>query len=225
MAALVDIPADQLWGTWPSGVIPEKFASAAFYRIWPQEDEPVHLIHVGILLQERNLLPLSEAVERAHLEGMRFVLSLVGDGPERPALEEFARNAEGRVRVHPPVPHDQVPRVLSEAHVGVTSLPSSDNIKYEASSPIKLFEYMAAGLPVLAIRNACHEDVVGEGGYVFWVEEPSVDDLLAALRSIWVSRVCLPLKGRQAAAAGLEWTWESAARKLKAALEVGLARQ
>ena len=55
--------------------------------------------------------------------------------------------------------------MLAAADIGVTSLPSPDDVKYEASSPLKLFEYMAAGLPVLATSNRCHTDVVGAGGY------------------------------------------------------------
>ena len=40
-------------------------------------------------------------------------------------------------------PHDQIPEVLARAHVGV--LPFPDEEKFRVSSPIKLFEYMAAG--------------------------------------------------------------------------------
>ncbi len=98
---------------------------------------------------------------------MSFVLSLYGDGPLRPQLEALAVDSGGAVRIQRPVPHEQVPSVLAQAQVGVTSLPEPDDAKYEASSPIKLFEYMAAGMPVLATDSKCHTDVVGDGRFAF----------------------------------------------------------
>ncbi len=224
MADLVRIPAHQLWGIWPSGVNPARFAPAQVARRWPLADEPVHLIYVGVLLHERNLLLLCQAVEKAHAEGMAFILTLVGDGPARADLEEFAHQTAGRIRVAPPVPHDQVPQWLAQAHVGVTALFSPDQEIFQASSPIKLFEYMAAGLPVLATRIVCHTDVVGDGRYAFWADQADMQSLLAALRLVWQNRDSLGEMGRQAAEAAQAWTWHESAKKLKTSLEYGLAK-
>jgi glycosyltransferase involved in cell wall biosynthesis len=223
MAELVQIPSKQLWGIWPSGVTPSHFASAQGARHWPSGDEPVRLIYIGNLLPERNIMLASQAVEKAHALGMKFILTIVGDGAERPALESFASGTLGRVRVLPPVPHDQVPAVLAGAHIGVTSLPPPGEVKYQISSPIKLFEYMAAGLPVLATRNVCHTDVVGDGGYVFWAKEADVQSIVGALGQIWRERAALEHLGHEAATAAQSWTWRASAGKLAAALEYGLA--
>jgi glycosyltransferase involved in cell wall biosynthesis len=226
MAELAGIPPHQLWGIWPSGVDPQAFAIAHQKRHWPRAGQPedaVHLAYVGIFLEKRNLLPLCHAVKRAHEQGMKFVFSLYGDGPFRPELEAFAAQTNGAVRVERPIPHDQVPEMLAQTHVGVTSLPNPGDVKYEASSPIKLFEYMAAGLPVLATSNKCHTDVVQNGRYAFWAPEASEEDLLGALREIWLARANLPALGQEAIAATQSWTWAAAARKLHAALLNGLA--
>jgi glycosyltransferase involved in cell wall biosynthesis len=111
--------------------------------------------------------------------------------------------------------------MLAKAHVGV--LPFPDEEKFQVSSPIKLFEYMAAGLPVLATRIACHTDVAGDGGYVFWAEQASVTGLHAALCLVWQNRDSLRSMGSQAAIASRAWTWHESARKLRAALERGVA--
>lgn len=225
MAELVGIPSGQLWGIWPSGVNLDLFVSAQTGRQWPQPEGPVHLIYVGKLDFERNLLPLCLAVERANTNGMAYVLSLVGDGPARRDLEGFASQTTGRIRVRPPVPHPQVPEWLGWAHVGVTSLPPSEDEKFAASSPIKLFEYMAGGLPILATKNACHAEVVADGTYAFWLEDASQDGILAALREVWQTRVALSEKGGEAAAAVRAWTWQEAGRKLSQALKYGLSDQ
>jgi len=222
MAELVRIPPQHLWGTWPSGVIPDRFAPAQQMRHWPSGGEPLQLIYVGRLQNERNLVELCQAVERSNADGMAFVLSLVGDGAESAALERFAAGAEGRVRVVPPIPHDRVPELLSQAHIGVTSLPPPEDKKYQASSPLKLLEYMAAGLPVLATRNVCHTDVVGSGQYAFWAEDASVDSLYLALKRAWLARLSLRELGEEAATAAQDWTWQESAKKLASALEGGL---
>ena len=175
LAQLVGIPPRQLWGIWPSGVDPDAFAVSRANRRWPAEGDPVRLIYIGIFLEKRHLLPLARAVRRANDEGMAFRLSLFGDGPYRPELEAYAAAAGDCVQVEKPIPYDAIPAMLSAAHIGVTSLPAAGDVKYEASSPLKLFEYMAAGLPVLATSNRCHTDVVGTAPFAFWAAEPTED--------------------------------------------------
>jgi glycosyltransferase involved in cell wall biosynthesis len=152
---------------------------------------------------------------------MDFRLTLLGDGTARRELEEAAAGSAGKVCVLPPVPHTEVPHALATAHAGV--LPFPDEEKFRVSSPIKLFEYMAAGLPILATRIACHTDVLGNSRFVFWAEPADAEGMLAALHLMWQRRDRLPAMGAEAALAARGWTWEESARKLKTALEAGLS--
>jgi glycosyltransferase involved in cell wall biosynthesis len=186
--------------------------------------EPIHLIYIGSLLHVRNLFPLCQAVERSNIEGMKFRLSLVGDGEARHDLENFALHTDGRIRVWQPVSHDQVPKILGQAHVGVTSPFYPNREIFQASSPIKLFEYMAAGLPILATRMACISDVVKNGDYTFWVGQADVVEFLEALCIIWKSQSTLSKMGAKAADAASFWTWRKSAMALRTALEYGLAK-
>ncbi len=224
MAKLVNIPAKQLLGIWPSGVDPVSFAPAYAMRRWPAAGDPLHLMYLGILLEKRHPTELIKAVERANEEGKNIQLSLVGDGPDRHALEPLVQKAAGRVRIIPPVPHEKIPDILANAHVGVTSLPDPEDIKYQASSPIKLFEYMAAGLPIIATRNVCHTDVIGDGKFVFWAEKTDEASLLEAINASWNKRMDLAKLGHEALDSVQDWTWQAAGRKLSAALAIGLAR-
>lgn len=218
MGEEVGIPASKLWGIWASGVDPKLFASAQTRRRWPQHDEPVRIVYVGSLEPERRLLPFAQAVERANAAGMSFQLTLVGAGFQRDELRQFAAGTSGRVCVLDAVPHEQVPDILAEAHVGV--LPFPDEPKWRVSSPVKLFEYMAAGMPILATRIVCHTDVIGDGKFVFW---SAPEDYGAALRQLWQARATLAEAGRQAETGVAGWTWHNSAAHLKAALEYGLA--
>lgn len=222
MADWKQIPADQLWGTWPSGVDVDSFVPACATRQWPSDGEPIHMVYAGALLPERNLVPLCLAVHEANARRMAFILEVVGDGPHRLALEQVARHTGGYVSVVPAVPHHQIPALLAEAHVGVVSLARPDDEKFRVSSPIKLFEYMAAGLPILATRNDCYTDVEDSGGFAFWAESPSLEGLLAALCNVWRDREALKVMGSRAAAAAHGWTWSESTLRLDRSLRCGL---
>jgi glycosyltransferase involved in cell wall biosynthesis len=222
MAQATHIPAGQLLGVWPSGVNQDRFATVRTKRCWPQDEDPIHLIYVGAVQLERHLTQLAEAVVAANQADMRFCLTVVGDGSARMVLEKMAQQTPNYLRIILPVPHEQVPAYLAQAHVGV--LPFPDEERFRVSSPIKLFEYMAAGLPILATRIVCHTDVMGSGSYAFWAEDATVAGLLMALEAIWQQRNELPAKSRGAAMTAAEWTWSAAARKLSRALELGLRR-
>lgn len=220
MAEAVKIPSKKLWGVWPSGVELGLFTSAQDDRQWPQDGEPIDLIYVGCLHYERNLLTLSKAVVRANQNGMAFRLTLVGDGTEREDLEAFASASNGQIVYIPPVPHEQVRNFLADSHIGV--LPFPDELKFQVSSPIKLFEYMASGLPILATRIVCHTDVVSNGDYAFWAEGADEDALLESLELIWKSRDALQEKSVHAVQSANGWTWHASAVKLDTALKSGL---
>ncbi len=224
MANFLHIPDDHLLGTWPSGVSLELFTPAQVMRKWPMKGDCVRLIYIGALLRERNLLTMCQAVEEANAKGMNFHFSLFGEGAARADLEAFSRRANGRIDVFSQVPHEQIPVILAQAHVGVTSLFFTDEELYQASSPIKLFEYMAAGLPILAPRMPCHSDFIGNGKYVFWVDRVDLSALTEVLQLIWDSRSSLSKMGSLAATAASNWTWHASAMKLKIALEYGLGR-
>jgi glycosyltransferase involved in cell wall biosynthesis len=222
MAEVLNIPQHKLWGTWPSGVNLERFSPLQDTPKWSQDLETINLIYVGALDYARNIMELCQAVEIANQNERRFVLDLVGYGRQSKELEEFAIKTNGQVRVHPPVPHNEVPEWLAKAHVGV--LPFPDEKKFQVSSPIKLFEYLGAGLSILATKISCHIDVIGNGDYVFWAENASVESLQSALDKIWDQRATLQEKGCSAAFAAKNWTWRNSAEKLKVALENGIKK-
>jgi len=222
MAEAERIPPEHLLGTWPSAVDLDVFGAAQASRRWPEAEEPVHLIYVGALHRERMLLNLCRAVEAADDSGMHYVLNLIGDGSQRKELVAYAAHTQGRVRVSAPVPHERVPEVLSQAHVGV--LPFPDERKFRVSSPIKLYEYLAAGLAVLATRITCHTDVMGDADYAIWAESASDSDLLRSLEILWARRLDLPQMGEHAAQDAGGHTWRDSAMALGAALERVLSR-
>jgi len=109
--------------------------------------------------------------------------------------------------------------LLSTAQIG--ALPFPDEVKYRVCSPIKLFEYLASGLTILATRIVCHTDVLGDGKFVFWAENAQPEGLLEALRTAWKSRANFKEMEQAAIRTAYEYSWQKSAEKLAISLMKG----
>jgi glycosyltransferase involved in cell wall biosynthesis len=77
------------------------------------------------------------------------VLCIAGDGPVRDQLQLLAAElgVTGRVRWLGQLPHGDVPRLLAAADVALAPYPDLPGFGF---SPLKLYEYLGAGVPVVA---------------------------------------------------------------------------
>ncbi len=95
-----------------------------------------------------------------------LTLTIVGDGPMRTRLQERfdALGLASHVTFTGSIPHDQVAKVMSTFDIAVAPYPKLNHDFY--FSPLKLFEYMACGIPVVApavgqIPNVVEDEVHG----------------------------------------------------------------
>jgi glycosyltransferase involved in cell wall biosynthesis len=175
-----------------SGVDLERFPEL------PAPDGEPRFLHVGSLTPRKNVLRLAHAFERLG-EG---TLTFVGDGPLRPHLE-------GRpgIVLNGPVPHDEIPRFLAQAHV--VCQPSLIEPFGQA-----LLEAMATGRSVVATTiGGPPEFVPAEAGVL--VDPADEDALVEALRAA----ARLPRPNAAARAAAARHDVNEQARRLEAILE------
>ncbi len=94
------------------------------------------------------------------LPGLRLLIA--GDGPGREALQDAIVRAglERRTRFLGAVRPERIPGVLRRMDVGVAPYADGADCYF---SPLKVFEYMAAGLPVVATRAGQLASVVEHG--------------------------------------------------------------
>ena len=121
-------------------------------------DEPVRLLAVALLSDKKGLAVLLDALARRAADGRPPVtLDVVGDGPERPALDARARDLglDGAVRFHGLESRDAVARRMAESDLFV--LPS-----HVETFAVALVEALAAGLPVVATDVGVASEVVDE---------------------------------------------------------------
>lgn len=129
-----------------------------------QLDLPRHaplLAYAGQLYRWKGVDVLVEALgalRNAHL------VIVGGDRQNRPRLEELAsHHAPGRVHFRGPVPHVEVPRYLAAADAIALPNSGAEEISQRYTSPLKLFEAMASGRPIVASALPSLGEVLSDG--------------------------------------------------------------
>lgn len=112
-------------------------------------------VFAGAFRSWHGVTHLSAALARLHARGEhRLGAVFIGDGPERAAAERVARDVPG-ITFTGAVAHDQLPQCLAAADIGVAPFDPASHKPLALGfywSPLKIFEYMSAGLPVVAPR-------------------------------------------------------------------------
>ena len=90
------------------------------------------------------------------------VLDICGTGPEQENLEALARDCgvSDRVRFRGAVEPAHVPQVLQQFDIGTAPYPAGDHY----FSPLKVYEYFAAGLPTIASAIGTLPQLLGYAG-------------------------------------------------------------
>jgi glycosyltransferase involved in cell wall biosynthesis len=138
------------------------------------------------------------------------VLVLLGYGNLQSALERRAADPStaGRVRILPAVPPEELLKWVASADVVAMPIQPS-TLNHRLTTPNKLFEAMAAGVPVVASDLPGMADIVRETGAGLVVDPTDPGAISAALREVLVSEANRQAMGARAlAAAHATYNWE-----------------
>jgi len=170
---------------------------------------------VGWVGSFRRFHALEQAVEAvARLPGA--TLLLVGDGPERPRVERLAAERAVTAIFTGTVDHSQLPRHLAAMDAAVVVASADASFHY---SPLKVAEYLAAGVPVVAPAVGQLRARLTDGSDALLVPPGDVTalvDALTRLRNDAGLRARLARAGRVAAEAS--WSWDTQVERVVAAL-------
>jgi glycosyltransferase involved in cell wall biosynthesis len=130
---------------------------------------------------------LAAALARLHAAGdHRFGGVFIGDGPERVSAQQCARGVPG-IHFTGALPHEAMPVGLGHAHIGVAPFEPARHAPLRLGfywSPLKIFEYMAVGLPVVAPALPRLQRLVAHGreGHLYDPSDPrGLDQAIVSL--------------------------------------------
>lgn len=119
---------------------------------WNKKDNSI--CYIGSIFKERGIIELMKAIENVDV-----ILELAGSySPENLRDELSHCSSWNKVHEYGYVGRNEIKNILSKSKAGmVTLLPKQS---YMESLPIKMFEYMVAGIPVIASNFPLWKDII-----------------------------------------------------------------
>lgn len=178
-------------------------------------------VFAGAFRSWHGAVHLARAVRLLRERGRRDVAALfIGDGPELPRVRAEASGLDN-VLFAGALPHERMPAALAAAHIGVAPFDIEAHRPLSLGfywSPLKMFEYMATGLPVVAPAVARIPRLVAHEreGILYDPAQPGA--LAAALERLTDPGQRATLGAAARARAEREYSWAAHCRALSDAL-------
>jgi glycosyltransferase involved in cell wall biosynthesis len=147
----------------------------------PRRKLPFRILTVALLSPIKGIDTLLKAFAQAFNRNDEVVLEIGGDGPQKKALQDLAKNLhiEHQVRFLGLLSREQVRAAMWRANI--FALPS-----YVETFGVVLIEAMAVGLPVIATSCGGPEDFIEPG--LGWLTKPGdISELADALRQAYLN--------------------------------------
>lgn len=201
----------------PNGVNPELFHpnAASDLNTGPDLGDGPVLGFVGGLRPWHGVEVLPALLERLIGRYPDIRLVIAGDGPLRGDLERDARERglERSIVFTGALPHEEIPAWIRRFDIALAPYPRPKHDFY--FSPLKIFEYMACGVPVVAAGLGQIPDIVrdGETGLLYQPDESGT--LLAACEHLLDEPRLRESLGRAAAKdTHASYTWDRNAERV-----------
>jgi glycosyltransferase involved in cell wall biosynthesis len=179
--------------------------------------EPV-LVHAGSLSEDRGMSTLIKAMKLLAKRIPTIKLIIVGS-IDSPAGQHFLKQAilekiEDNVLFTGRVDHKMVPSILTGAEIGLSLL--EDVPKYHKNIPQKVFEYLAAGLPVVATDLPPLQSYANEIRAIRLVQPGNAEEVAAAVEELLNNPDISRRLGREGRNLVLQkYSWDHEVQKLK----------
>jgi glycosyltransferase involved in cell wall biosynthesis len=188
-----------------NGVNVERFASTA--KVQRRSAEESVIGFVGTLKPWHGVDLLVRAFAGVRRRNPRTRLMVVGDGPMRESLVELAEELGVRDAIDwlGSVDASAVPTWLAKFDIAVAPYPRLEGFYF---SPLKVFEYMAGGVPVVASRIGQISDIITDGVDGLLVDPGDIQQLQVALEYLLerpAERRLFARRGREKAIQSFDW--------------------
>lgn len=183
---------------------------------------PDTVIFTGRQYESNGSLLLLDIAEEVHKKWphVRFLVSDQFPLPQEVYRSRYVEEVERRglsklIELFPRVPSQQLMSVLNRATIGIS--PTLRTPKHEMGLPTKIFEYMAAGLPVVTSDLPTQRTLIEKTGAGLLAQPEDVQSFVAAIGALVDDRARARHMGMMGQQAMLNcYSWESQMPKLLA---------
>ncbi|MBU2690202.1 MAG: glycosyltransferase family 4 protein [Candidatus Eisenbacteria bacterium] len=180
-------------------------------KVRPPHIPPMNIVFTGQFSPFQGVPTLLEA---AALLDSSFQVTIVGGGPHAAINSDLAAtiNSLSNVCLHGPCPYQELPDLLTRFHVGISPYTSRWRHVAGGPSPIKVYAYLAAGLPVIATRLPGLEFIEDKGvGILVPAEDPrALSRAIKKLQADPMAREEMSLRALKLAQESFDWNHRAA---------------
>ena len=146
----------------PNGVKLDSFFS--------RNKESKIIVFSGTMYFHRGLDILLESAREISIQVKDVKFLLLGSGPEMKKLEDIVKREKisNIIEFKGWIDRNEIPEFLSNASIGIGPLRSTEVTKN--ALPIKVLEYMASSLPIIAMENTLPDNILKDGENGFFVK-------------------------------------------------------
>ena len=215
------VPASKILRTeW--GADTERFHPGASGNVpFARADGQIVAVFSGAFRAWHGAIHLVDAIRQLRARGRDDIAAVfIGDGPELPRVRQAAAGLDG-ITLIGAVPHADVPAILAAADIGVApfDVAAHPSLAHEFHwSPLKIFEYMASGLPVVTPRIERLAGLVRDGHEGLLYDASNADALANALERLTSAQARQAMGAAARARAVAEFSWASHCRQLDEAI-------
>ncbi len=174
------------------------------------KDRADRMVYVGLLSRPRGVV---EMFEGHRLASEKVPIEFVVGGKFAPAVLEQELLSKYHVIYKSWLPYDEMIAALYASKIGII-VPHPIE-RYKTNYPVKLFEYMAAGLPVIASREGESAGFVSEAGGGLLVDPLNAREIADAIVNLFNNQEMAAEMGRKGRQLILEkYNWEKESEKL-----------
>jgi glycosyltransferase involved in cell wall biosynthesis len=169
------------------------------------KSRPMHLCYIGSITEARGIKELIGAMET-----LPYTLHLCGQFSPL-TLRDKLTNLPGwkNVKEHGYCSREQVKTILETSRVGMVTL--YPIINYLDAYPVKMFEYMLAGIPVIATDIALWKKILVQAECGIAVDALNVEEIRSAIVQVMENPELserMGVNGRKAIATSYNWNHE-----------------
>jgi glycosyltransferase involved in cell wall biosynthesis len=179
------------------------------------ESQTINLVYVGSITRPRGIVEMVKVMEEINKRTDKRIELLLGGKFSPSELQNDVSKLGGWQYVNflGWLSREQVKEVLSRSHIGLVLIHPEP--RYMVSYPVKLFEYMSAGIPVVASDFPLWRSIIEDSHCGIVVDPLNIEDITQGILQIINDEdLALEMSKSGQAAVKAKYNWDTEAEKL-----------